>query len=325
MVPDSVDARASGDSEQDLSRKTKKKRHRKGKSSDSESNSSSNTSKLSLSRTKKMPAMFDDYVTNGDVATTSKADTSRRSTGRVRKQTALDQGIYKSAKDELAKILQNKYVSIDSTFSNLTGRRRNVSHKIIKSRRRKGSSSSSSDSSFSQKVEKRKRRKVSKRVKQEDNQLQHQEAETVAKIEQFLNESTPHECEDDFQLEESNMFPQNDGIIDNHIIVSYEESVTKKEPVSSDTSDDPLQIPEISKKFSSTNLPVNILRYRCSQCNYVHEEESVVKEHGLEDHAGAEFIAVQQEMRIFLKKCVIRSPNRGHVKGRLAILIFLEG
>ena len=53
------------------------------------------------------------------------------------------QGIYRSAKEELEKILRNKREPLDSTFENLCGRRRTIVNKIVKSRSRKRSESSS--------------------------------------------------------------------------------------------------------------------------------------------------------------------------------------
>ena len=247
----------------------------------------------------------------------------------------LDQNIYKSAKEELAKMLQNKYESIDSTFSNLTGRRRNVSHKIIKSRRRrKASSSSSTDSNKNYEQNKRRKRRKNAKISEDfvsaqsqtENDIakaDFQEAETVDKIKQFLHDtdSTP-DC-DDNNLEGTNVHSpeDNNGYGENHVIITTEESITKKEPSFSDSNDDPLQLPTHVNYLPSSD-EAQLKRFRCRRCDYVHKDEFFVKAHILEDHEDEndvkdiKFNVVPQEMKVLVKKCIIRSPKNGAIQSK---------
>ena len=66
------------------------------------------------------PKLFDDY----DVGSSDDASTARRSNRPRRRIEPTSNTIYKSAKEELEKILKSKYVSIEESFENLSGRRR---------------------------------------------------------------------------------------------------------------------------------------------------------------------------------------------------------
>ncbi len=244
----------------------------------------------------------------------------------------------------MAKILQNKYESIDSTFSNLTGRRRNVSHKIIKSRRRrKASSSSSTDSSktYEQIKRKKRRKNIKKELESAENdadkdpaKADFQEAETVDKIKQFLHDtdstvSTP-DCDDNnFNGTNVNslILDDNNGYSENHVIISTE-SITKKESSFSDTNDDPLQITKPLDYLTSSEK-AKFRRYRCRRCDYVDKDEFFVKAHILEDHENEndikdiKFNVVPQEMKVIVKKCIIRSPKNGAIQSKFSNFSFV--
>lgn len=332
LVPDSVDARASGDSSPELNKQSscKGKRKTKGRSSESDSCGTEKSYGKQTTRIIKKPKQYDDYETNEAPVP------GRARPARSRKPVELDQSIYKSAKEELAKILQNKYESIDSTFSNLTGRRRNVSHKIIKSRRRrKASSSSSTDSSktYEQSKRKKRRKSVKKELKSAVNdehknpaKADFQEAETVDKIKQFLHDtdSTP-DCDDNnFNGTNVNslILDDNNGYSENHVIISTE-SITKKESSFSDTNDDPLQITKPLDYLTSSEK-AKFRRYRCRRCDYVDKDEFFVKAHILEDHEDEndikdiKFNVVPQEMKVIVKKCIIRSPKNGAIQSKFS-------
>ena len=71
------------------------------------------------------PRLLADYDTTGSSDNEASAPGSARRSRRQRKKVEPPSDIYTSAKDELEKILKSKYVSIEDTFEDLSGRRRN--------------------------------------------------------------------------------------------------------------------------------------------------------------------------------------------------------
>ena len=141
------------------------------------------------------PKLFDDY----DVGSSDDASTARRSNRPRRRIEPTSNTIYKSAKEELEKILKSKYVSIEESFENLSGRRR-----LRKSR---GSLDrlDSSDEEKEEELPKRSRptrRKsesvinknfieVDSGIKDEEDEVKEErlhEEETIENIEEFLGE-----------------------------------------------------------------------------------------------------------------------------------------
>ena len=169
-----------------------------------------NTPEETPKRTIRKPKLLADYDTTGS----SDEGVGSRRSRRQRKKVEPLSDIYTSAKDELEKILKSKYESIENTFEDLSGKRRN----------RESVNSRDSDEDYERKHQKpkpRRRRRASQSLKNfvevnteastssDDERSTIKDEETIANIEHFLGE-----MEKDYQNSPKSTIEERDPLMD---------------------------------------------------------------------------------------------------------------